>query len=234
MDLRAPVAGLILACALLSPAQAVVPELRQPAWAELDAQQKQTLAPLAREWDKMDASRKKKWLGIARRYPAMAPEAQTRVQQRMQNWASLTPEQRAQARARYKDLKAAPPERKAALREKWRQYNELPEEEKRQLAQKRLPKMQPLIALPALPRQAPATVVADAPPPQTPSAAGAGEEKKQVAKKTGRKRSSRPQSLMATLPVLPRQLPAASLATGAPPAQIPTGAENGAVSGAHP
>ena len=136
MAFRALVAGLILAFSLFSPAQAVVPELRQPAWAELSQEQKQILAPLSRDWDRMEAFRKKKWLGIAKRYPTMKPEEQARVQRRMQDWASLTPEQRTQARTQYKTLKTAPPETKEAIKKKWEQYKELPEEEKKRLAEK--------------------------------------------------------------------------------------------------
>jgi hypothetical protein len=59
MAFRALVAGLILALSLLSPAGAVVPELRQPSWAELSQEQKQILAPLSRDWDKMEPSAKR-------------------------------------------------------------------------------------------------------------------------------------------------------------------------------
>lgn len=143
MALRALVAGLILVFSFSPSARAVVPELRQPAWVELTQEQKQILAPLARDWDKMEAFRKKKWLGIAKRYPGMKPQEQARVQRRMQDWASLTPEQRTQARARYKNLKTVPPEQKEALKKKWEQYKELPEEEKKRLAEKAARKRSP-------------------------------------------------------------------------------------------
>lgn len=157
MALRALVAGLILAVTLISPAQAVVPELRQPAWAELTLEQKQILAPLARDWDKMEAFRKKKWLGIAKRYPTMQPEEQARVQRRIKDWASLTPEQRSQARVQYKNLKTAPPERKEAIKQKWEQYKELPDEEKKRLAEKaaKKPPAKSKISLPKAPPASP-------------------------------------------------------------------------------
>lgn len=136
MAFRAVVTGLILLLSLYSPAHAIVPELRQPAWGELTPEQKQILAPLSREWDKMENFRKKQWLGIAKRYPTMKPEEQARIQRRMQDWASLTPEQRAQARTRYKSLKISPPEKKQAIKQKWEEYKELPDEEKQRLAEK--------------------------------------------------------------------------------------------------
>ncbi len=178
MAFRALVAGLILLFSLSSPAHAVVPELRQPAWAELTLEQKQILAPLARDWDRMEALRKKKWLGIAKRYPTMKPEEQARVQRRMQDWASLTPEQRTTARTQYKNLKTAPPEAKETLRKKWEQYKELPDEEKRRLAEKAASKPgapRPLGLATKLPPQplpapavsAPAPTPAPAPAPAT-------------------------------------------------------------------
>lgn len=183
MALRALVAGLVLLLSSFSPAHAVVPELRQPGWAELTQEQKQILAPLARDWDKMEAFRKKKWLGIAKRYPTMKPEEQARVQRRMQDWATLTPEQRSQARNKYKSLKTAPPETKEAIKKKWEQYKELPDEEKKRLAKKaaerRSAKQQGLTnKLPAAPTQPlPATAdalpaSASAPAEATPAAQG--------------------------------------------------------------
>lgn len=172
MALRALVAGLILAFTLLSPAQAVVPELRQPAWAELTQEQKQILAPLARDWDKMEAVRKKKWLGIAKRYPTMKPDEQARVQRRIKDWASLTPEQRSQARVRYKSLKTAPPERKEAIKEKWEQYKDLPDDEKKRLAEKaaRKPRGKSQQTVPKIPAASLQALPSGATPAQLPGA----------------------------------------------------------------
>ena len=180
MAFRALLTGLILAFSLLPPVQAAVPELRQPAWAELSLEQKQILSPLSRDWDKMEAFRKKKWLGIAKRYPTMKPKEQARVQRRMQDWVSLTPEQRTQARTQYKGLKTAPPEHKAAIRKKWDMYKELPDEEKKRLAEKAASKKtslkpgtaKPLGLAPRLPATAPqplpaAPAAESAPPPVT-------------------------------------------------------------------
>lgn len=178
MAFRALVAGLVLLLSSFSTAHAVVPDLRQPGWAELTQEQKQILAPLARDWDKMEAFRKKKWLGIAKRYPTMKPEEQARVQRRMQDWASLTPEQRSQARTQYKSLITAPPETKQAIKQKWEQYKELPDEEKKRLAKKAagkpsskagMAKPQGLATkLPATPPQ-PLPIPADGPPGSAPA-----------------------------------------------------------------
>lgn len=182
MAFRALFAGLILAFSLLSPTQAAVPELRQPAWAELSLEQKQILSPLSRDWDKMEAFRKKKWLGIAKRYPTMKPQEQARVQRRMQDWVSLTPEQRTRARTQYKSLKTAPIEHKEAIRKKWNLYKELPDEEKKRLAEKAASKKslkpgtaKPLGLAPRLPATAPlplpaAPTAESAPRPVPPAA----------------------------------------------------------------
>ena len=138
---------LALTLALINPANpahaGVIPPLKQPKWAELTPQQRETLAPLSGEWDKLESYRRKKWLGIAQRYPAMSVEEQQRVQRRMKDWASLTPEQRKQAREQYKTLQKAPPEQRQEVKQKWQEYKNLPEAEKERLKQKATRKPQP-------------------------------------------------------------------------------------------
>lgn len=127
------VVAVALGLAVFSPVQAVVPPLKQPAWTDLSAEQKQILAPLAGEWNKLESFRQKKWLDIARRYPTMSAEEQARIQRRMQDWVKLSPEERKAAREKYKNLKKAPPEHKEAVKQKWEEYKLLPEEEKQRL-----------------------------------------------------------------------------------------------------
>jgi hypothetical protein len=103
-----------------------------PAWASLNTDQQQVLAPLAADWDKgLTREQKVKWLAIAKRYPAMKPEEQKRVQTRMQKWAKLTPEQRWQARERYRNLGKMAADRREQLRRYWAEYQSLPPHEKR-------------------------------------------------------------------------------------------------------
>ena len=109
---------------------ALVP-LTAPNWAQLSAQQKEVLKPLAGEWDSLDALRRKKWIVVADRYPKMKPEEKKRLQARMVDWARLSPEQRRVARENYKSAKAVPAEQKKA---EWQQYQTLTEAQKQQLA----------------------------------------------------------------------------------------------------
>jgi hypothetical protein len=131
--IRAALAVLLLAvCAgLVSPAALAAPKDRGPAWATLNTEHQQALAPLAQEWDKLSKPHKTKWLGIAKRYPQMKPEEQKRVQTRMQRWAKLTPEQRDQAREQYRSLGKIAPDRREELRRHWAEYQSLPPHEKR-------------------------------------------------------------------------------------------------------
>ena len=138
------VVAVALGLVLIPPAHAVVPSLKQPNWAELTIEQKQTLAPLADEWDKFEPWRRKKWLGIAKRYTAMNPEEQSRVQRRMKDLVNLSPEERKAAREKYKTLQKAPPEHKEAIKQKWQEYKELPEDERRQLQEAANAKVRPL------------------------------------------------------------------------------------------
>jgi hypothetical protein len=109
------------------------PRATRPAWAELTAEQQQTLAPLKADWDTLEAQRKRKWLGIAKRYPKLSPHEQERVQKRMHDWARLTPEQRRVARESYKNIAKAPPDKRANLREQWAHYQSLTPSERQSL-----------------------------------------------------------------------------------------------------
>ncbi len=162
--------GLIFAVALwlASPLShaVITPPLPQPSWAELNAEQKRILAPLAGEWDKMDGFRRKKWLGIAQRYPSLSPDEQARMQRRMTEWAKLTPDERKRAREKYQSLQKATPEKKEAVKLKWEEYKELPESEKTRLKTEaaRNPTPRPTPSKPAIAAKPP---VSSVPPPAT-------------------------------------------------------------------
>lgn len=125
--------SLSVAIAAEPPTTVVIGTPPQPAWQQLSAQQKLTLAPLAKDWDSMENLRKRKWLGIAERFPAMTAEQQQRMQQRMREWAALTPDQRSKVRDTYKDFAQLPPEQKRVIKEKWEAYSNLPADEKQRV-----------------------------------------------------------------------------------------------------
>ena len=131
--------GVILCLALAAPLHAETPTTviigtpPQPAWNQLDVQQRNILAPLAGNWDGMENIRRKKWLGIAERYSNMTPAEQGRVQVRMRDWAALTPEQRARVRNTYKEFNQLPAEQKQVVKQKWEAYSNLPPEEKQRI-----------------------------------------------------------------------------------------------------
>jgi hypothetical protein len=192
---KAYLSGLALALALLTPALAVVPELGQPAWSALTAQQKEILAPIGHEWDALEYERKRKWLGIATRYPQMQPEEQQRVHARMRDWARLTPEDRRAAREQFRRLQSLHPEAREALKRKWQEYESLPAEEKRLLSEtagKRVPPKTaaatpnltaPYIQLPAAPKAAegaqPPLPAGLTPPSSAPGAKSGGSDQEQ-------------------------------------------------------
>ncbi len=124
--------GVILASGAY-PAVADVPALNQPSWAELSADQRTILSPLAGEWAGLENFQRKKWLGITQRYSTMSADEQVRVQQRMRDWAKLTGAERKAARANYKSLKQVAPEQKEAIKQKWEEYSQLPDSDKHQL-----------------------------------------------------------------------------------------------------
>jgi len=103
-----------------------------PSWSQLNADQREALAPLAGDWEKFDSNRKRKWLDIAVRYKDLSPEGQERLHERMPELAKLTPEQRMRARENFKKVYALPPDQRRALVQ---QFQELPEERKQELAE---------------------------------------------------------------------------------------------------
>lgn len=148
-------------------AGAAVPDLAQPDWKQLSAQQREILSPLAGEWDAMESFRRKKWLGIAERYASMSPEEQERVQRRMRDWAKLAPEERKQAREKYKTLQKVSPEQRESLRQNWEDYKALPEEEKKRLKAEAV-RRPPVSTLP--PPPPPGKVSQSAPSSRSPAA----------------------------------------------------------------
>jgi hypothetical protein len=110
-----------------------------PAWAELNAEHQQILAPLKDDWENIVPDRRRNWINLAKRYPKMKPEEQQRMQRRMQSWAQLTPEQRKQARENYRRLSKVPPEKRGDLKQQWSEYQALPPQERQNAAAKKKP-----------------------------------------------------------------------------------------------
>jgi hypothetical protein len=102
-----------------------------PGWAELNAAQQQSLAPLSGTWRKLSEAHKRKWLALSANYPTLPAAEQALLHSRMAEWAALSPRQRTQARLNFAETRVVPPTDKKA---KWEAYQALPAEEKRKLA----------------------------------------------------------------------------------------------------
>jgi len=111
-----------------------------PAWSDLTAEQRASLAPLQRDWPGIDSDRKRKWLEVAARFPKMPPEERSRVQERMSDWARMTPQDRGRARLGFQQAQGVAPQDRQA---KWDAYQALPAEQRRQLAAKSDPATKP-------------------------------------------------------------------------------------------
>jgi hypothetical protein len=115
------------------PSAIAVPRLTLPDWAELSAQQRVVLAPLARDWNQLDASSRSKWLELAARFGSVPAEEQWRIQERMRDWAKLSPSERQKARAGYQFAQQVTADERRA---KWDAYQALPAEQKQALAER--------------------------------------------------------------------------------------------------
>lgn len=138
------------ASALPGPVLAGLPQLEQPSWEHLSAEQRDILKPLAEDWSAMDAFRRKKWIGIAQRYPDMSVAEQASMQRNMREWALLTPEERKAAREKFKKLKKVTPEQQQSVKLKWEEYQALSQEE-RDLLRAKAPQRLPIPKTPGKP-----------------------------------------------------------------------------------
>lgn len=155
------------------PPQAIPTAPGKSNWADLSAEQKAALTPLAKEWDKMDDLRKKKWLGIANKYANMKPEEQQRVQERVQAWVKMTPEQRMAVRENFANTAKKSPEQKSA---QWQQYQQLSEEEKAKLANEAKTKKTITTIQPESKRTSPILApLKKGPPPANPASSAASQ-----------------------------------------------------------
>lgn len=102
-----------------------------PVWAQLDAAQKQALAPLAPRWAILSELQKRYWLAIAKNFPHLPVAEQQRLHTRMTAWASLSAQQRSQARLNYASTSKLSSDSKRA---QWEAYQALSDDEKNQLA----------------------------------------------------------------------------------------------------
>lgn len=100
-------------------------------WGQLNASQRQALAPLHDGWNDLDDAQRLKWLEVADRLPRMTPESRERLQSRMRDWSRLTPAQRAATRERYREARQVDP---AERRARWEQFQSLPPEERQRWA----------------------------------------------------------------------------------------------------
>ena len=103
-----------------------------PTWNELDAEQREALAPLATHWNTLHPAQKNKWLALSRNFDKLSPAERTKLHSRMTDWAALSVRERTQARLNFAEIKRLPADERKA---KWEAYQALPPEQKRALAE---------------------------------------------------------------------------------------------------
>lgn len=155
--------------ALAQPASGRAPAAAQAtggvAWAELNAEQRTALRPLAALWPKLPTEHQRKWIALAHNFERMAPDEQATLQSRMAEWARLTPAQRTRARLGFGEVRQVPADEKRA---KWEEYQALPAEERDRLAREQ--PRPPAGAAPALRPAPPSRIVRPAVPAPAPDA----------------------------------------------------------------
>lgn len=114
-----------------APASAQQAAVSRPTWGQLDANQRQALAPLAGSWEQLTEQHKRKWIALASNFSKQPATEQAKMHGRMAEWVALSPQQRTQARLNFGEASQISPDEKKA---KWEAYQALPAEEKRKLA----------------------------------------------------------------------------------------------------
>lgn len=111
-------------------ATAVINLATAPDWAHLTREQKELLAPLAKNWNTLSEVGKRKWLGLSERYAKTPAAEQEKMRARIYEWASLSKAERDNAREQFKKIKPSSAQERVELEKKWKQYEALPAEKK--------------------------------------------------------------------------------------------------------
>lgn len=170
-------ATLLVTPALAQPApnRTAAPTAGALAWAQLSAEQRTALQPLAALWPTLQPEHQRKWIALAHNFERMAPHEQATLQSRMNEWAQLTPAQRTRARLNFGEARTVPADEK---RSKWEEYQALPAEERDRLAREQ--PRPPAGAAPALRPAPPGRIVRPPTPVPPPGATAAPDARRQV------------------------------------------------------
>ncbi len=101
--------------------------LAMPAWVELNAYQREALAPLQPVWNNLPAANKRSWLALTEKLPAMQASDREAAQKRIREWAALSPEQRRMARDNFRLAKSLDRDERLAT---WESYRQLTPEQR--------------------------------------------------------------------------------------------------------
>ena len=126
-------AGMTQAQAQNSPSVVAKPAASSsgPSWQQLNAEQKQALAPLQGIWHEVSLEQKRKWMVMAKNFDQMSADEQAKLQRRMKGWAALPRQDRIEARQNFLATQNLPAEVKT---QHWLTYQQLSPEEKKKLA----------------------------------------------------------------------------------------------------
>jgi hypothetical protein len=147
----------------------------RPQWGELNASQREALAPLSAQWHTLSEPHKRKWIALAANFHRWPAAEQAKLHSRMTEWIALSPQERVRARLAFGEAQQLSPDAKKA---KWEAYQALPPEERQRLAASAVPRppsaaaaarpvpADKLASVPRTPPALPATAAATAKPPR--------------------------------------------------------------------
>ncbi len=105
-------------------------------WSQLDATQRQMLAPLQSLWDQLPPQRQQRMASHAERWVQLPPDRQARIREHLVHWAQMTPEQRREAWQGEDAFRSMSPSDRQRVLDAYERFKSLTPEQRRALMQR--------------------------------------------------------------------------------------------------
>ncbi len=105
-------------------------------WNQLNANQREMLAPLQSQWDRLPPRRQQRMATHAEQWAQLPPERREKIQHHLERWAQMTPEQRRDAARNEHAFQSMAPADRQRVQEAFRRFQSLSPEQRKLLIQR--------------------------------------------------------------------------------------------------
>lgn len=105
-------------------------------WSQLDATQREMLAPLQSQWNQIPPRRQQRMAEHAEHWMQLPPERREQIHQRLAHWAQMTPEQRRDAARGEEAFRAMPEADRQRVLDAYQRFKSLSPEQRKALIQR--------------------------------------------------------------------------------------------------